>query len=122
MDLIIDKQFVLDTDLDDLRDLRFKEDSEGKRYRERIIERIEEIGVEEWFKARGLPTDPNSVWVNRYCKGETTLGDEIYNDGRWSGFENQAYYLWENYLPIEMWTDKDLHKEYKEKPSLANWC
>jgi len=122
-DLEIDKEFIM---RDDLRDFIFQEDSEGDRYRERIWELINEIGVENWFKAKGYPTDEKSVWKNRYGGSLTTLGDEIYNEGnerrKEDNLEKQGYLLWENYLPENMWNDKNLNaccrigtKEYDER-------
>jgi hypothetical protein len=113
-DEIIDKEFVL---REDLRDWLFKEDSEGTRYRERIIDVIEEIGVENWFKLKGYPTDEKSVWKNRYTKGLTTLGQEIHefdSEKRIGTFEEKCYYLWENWLPVDIWNDRELSKSYKE--------
>lgn len=115
----IDKEFVLKTDLTKLRDLIFVEDSEGNRYRERIIEEIEKIGVENWFKARGLPTDDNSVWKNRYTGDEITLKEDIHqfdNGHLECSINTRGYYLWENWLPIEMWDNKNM-----DKGNLKRW-
>jgi hypothetical protein len=71
-DEVIDENFILK---EDLRDWVFKEDSDGNRYRERIIDVIERIGVEKWFKLKGYPTDEKSVWKNRYGGGLRTLGE-----------------------------------------------
>ena len=73
-DQIINEDFVMN---DDLRDWTFKEDNKG-RYRERIIEVIEKIGVEKWFKLKKYPTNDDSVWKNRYTGTLITLGEEIY--------------------------------------------
>ena len=120
--MIINEEYVLKTDLTELRDILFKEDEEG-RYRERVMDAIRAIGTTKWFKARGLPTEEDSVWKNRYCGTETTLKKEI--EG-WGGnfkhsIEREGYFLWENYLPIDIWTDKDLHAEYKENPTLEKF-
>ena len=119
-DLVIDREFVLNTSLADLRDILFVEDNKGIRYRERIMDRIKEIGVEEWFKLKRMPTDGDSVWKNRYTGSETTLGQQI---NGWGGplprnIERQGFYIWESYLPIGIWIDKHLHAEYKENPTL----
>lgn len=118
-DLIIDKNFVLNTDLEKIQDTLFKEDSEGVRYRERIIEAIEQIGVEAWCKARGLPTNPDSIWKNRYTGDEITVKEYIekYNYDK----SKMEFYLWEHYNAKELWTDKELMNKYKEKKNLFSY-
>jgi len=112
---VMDKEFIL---RDDLRKWVFEEDKEG-RYRERIMKLIKEMGIENWFKKMGYPTNEDSVWKNRYIGSITTLGEECKGhqsngtEGKFD-FENQAYYLWENYLPENMWNDDELKEEYKE--------
>ncbi|MBE3092773.1 MAG: hypothetical protein IMZ51_03835 [Chloroflexi bacterium] len=59
---------------EDLRDWVFKEDKVG-RFRERIIDEIEKFGVEKWFKEKGFPVTPKSIWKNRYVGSEETLND-----------------------------------------------
>ena len=111
----IDKKFVLGTPLDILRDKVFEEDEEG-RYRERIIEQIKKIGVKKWFELRGLPIDEDSVWKNRYSADEIKLKEEINKN-----IEEQGYYLWENWLPKNIWTTKDCFSEYLPKNKLTGW-
>ena len=97
-DAVIDETFIL---RDDLRDWLFVEDSNGSRYRERIWDKIKEIGVENWFKKKGFPTTPESVWLNRYTKDTTTLKEECKSNIKGDeGLENQGYLLWENWLPV----------------------
>ena len=122
----INKEFVISTDLNELRDLLFKEDETGRRYRERIFDEIEKIGLVEWFKLRGLPINDESIWKNRYTGDTETLGDYMEKSRGWAIRYNQdkldkievpivEIYLWENWLPIEMWNDKELFEEYKNK-------
>jgi len=119
--LVIDKEFVLKTDLTRLRDILFEEDSNGDRYREKVMDAIWAMGAVKWFEARGLPTDDNSVWKNRYTGSETTAGSYLY-EHYWGGdfrkkanFDREGYFLWENWLPVGMWIDKWKHKEGLEK-------
>jgi len=125
-DIIIDKNLVLTMDLQALQEILLKEDSEGNRYRERIFDEIDKIGLVEWFKLRGLPTNEDSMWKNRYCGDTETLGEymkasrgwaERYNKDRLDKVEVPIVeiYLWENYLPIEIWNDKEMFEEYKNK-------
>jgi len=106
----ITKEYVLSVDLRKLRGILYNEDSEGHRCRERVIAVIDEIGVENWFKARGLPTSPDSVWKNRYTSGECKLKDinTGFNYGNGDGIVD--FYLWENWLPKEIWTDDEADK------------
>jgi len=104
--------FNFDIMQEDLRDWIFKEDLEGNRYRERIWDKIKEFGVEKWFKAKGYPTEKDSVWKNRYCGTLTTLGRQII-DIKWRTIEDEGYLLWENYLPESIWNDKELSLSYK---------
>jgi hypothetical protein len=97
-----------------LREWTDKEDSNEVRYRERIIKVIEEIGVENWFKLKGYPTDDKSIWKNRYTGDLTTLGEEIHeydNEFRTGTFEERCYYLWENWLPIDTFDTKHMNKD-----------
>ena len=106
---IINQEFIM---RDDLRDWVFKEDKNGSRYRERIFEAIQKLGVEKWYKAKGYPTSPDSVWKNRYTASLTKLSERVPNniiDQGWNGLT-----FWENWLPIETWNNKELFKEYKE--------
>ena len=96
---------------EDLREWVFKEDEEGTRYRERIVETIEKFGVEKWFKSMAFPTKENSVWKNRYTGSLTTLKEEIHHFDNEFSLEDRGYYLWENWLPEKIWKDTDLHKE-----------
>lgn len=117
-DEIIDFDFIM---RDDLRDFIFKEDSNEVRYRERIWDKIREFGVEKWFIAKGFPTDESSVWKNRYTEHLTTLKDEIHHfDNGFLTFnlETNGYLLWENWLPIEIWNNKDV---FVKKGTLARW-
>jgi hypothetical protein len=112
---IIQNIFDFDIMRDDLREWIFKEDEIG-RYRERIWAKIEEFGVEKWFKAKGYPTEKTSVWKNRYCGTLTTMEEE--NKGNCatnedSSLENKGYILWENYLPEALWNDKELSLSYR---------
>ena len=112
-DEIIDKTFVMK---DNLRDWIFKEDSKG-RYRERIIKLLEEIGVENWFKLKGYPTNSDSVWKNRCTGSLITLEEDIHrfdNENRKGNLQEKGYYLWENNLPIEIWNDKDMNESHKK--------
>jgi len=102
-DLVITKEFMLEKDLDYLYSIIFKEDSEGNRYRERMIKVVGDIGVENWFKAKGMLTNIGSIWKNRYTGSEEPL-------------KKIDFYLWEHYLPIEMWNDKDMGQKFKYKP------
>lgn len=111
----ITKEFVTETDLDILRDLLMQEDLNGSRYRERIMDSIHEVGIENWFKLKGLPVNPESKWKNRYTAYVTTLNDEVNRYTISQGIEKQGFYLWENYLPIELWNDNDLFEKYKTK-------
>jgi hypothetical protein len=109
----IDIDFIL---RDDLREWIFKEDENGKRYRERIWDKITEFGVENWFKAKGYPTNLDSVWKNRYCGGTETAQEEMMGGcykAEEVSIEKRGYILWENYLPIDMWNDKELREDYK---------
>ena len=108
---IIDDAFIL---REDLREFLFKEDSEGNRYRERIWEQIEKFGVANWFKAKGYPTDENSIWLNRYTKSASTLGEQITKHLYYTLEKTGGYLLWENWLPKEKWNDSELHLDYKE--------
>jgi hypothetical protein len=113
--IIIDEatiEFDFDIMRDDLRDFIFKED-EISRYRERIIDKIRQFGIEKWFKAKGYPTNPESVWKNRYTGEATTLNEQCSKYEHFKGIEEQGYYLWENYLPEAIWNDKDLMLSYK---------
>ena len=121
-DLKIDKDFVLNTDLAVLRELLLKEDSEGRRYRERIFDEIDKIGNNNWFKSRGLPINDDSIWKNRYTGTEETLEGyqgshlRVIKEGLDVEKEEERkieIYLWENYLPKEIWTDKDMFEDYK---------
>jgi len=106
--LTIDEDFIM---RDDLKEFIFVEDSKGERYRERIMEKIMEMGVVNWFKAKNLPTDENSVWVNRYtgCKRELkellgmTDGPKYYGDSRSATktLESEGYFIWENWKPLK---------------------
>ena len=71
-EITISKEFVTETDLDILRDLLMQEDLNG-RYGERIMDSIHQVGVENWFKLKGLPINPDSKWKNRYTAYVTTL-------------------------------------------------
>ena len=102
-DLIITKEFVLEKDLKYLKEILFKEDSNGNRYREKIIKAVEELGIENWYKVKGLPTDIGSIWKNRYTGTEESL-------------KKIDFYLWENYLPKNMWNDKEMFEKYKYNP------
>ncbi len=128
-EITINKDFII---REDLRDWIFKEDKKG-RFRERIIEEIRKFGVMNWFKAKGYPINKKSIWKNRYTGGEEPLEnelcdysmiyDELTNDIEEETpefkkiFEDKGYYLWENWLPIEIWNYKDLFEEYKEGTS-----
>lgn len=101
--ILIDEKFVLETDLKELRNMLFKEDEEGNRYRERVIEAIEKIGVEKWFELRGLPTHPKSAWKNRYT------GDLIFLET-----EGINFYTWENYNCLEFWDDELMFNKSKK--------
>ena len=83
----------------------WKEDEVG-RFRERVIKGIEEFGVKNWFEKMGYPTADDSVWINRNTKHKTTLGEQVNKYGNFKGFEEQGYYLWENWLPEKLWNDK----------------
>jgi len=116
--------FDMDIMRDDLRNFVFCEDSEGNRYRERIIDKIKEVGVVKWFEAKGFPTNDESVWFNRYTGTETTLKDQVGHDNprHDNTLEEQGYYLWENYCPKELFdkcplTETDEIKEMKAKRS-----
>ncbi len=97
---IINEDFIL---RDNLREWIFIEDDKGNRYRERIWDMIEKIGVENWFKLKKYPLNPESIWKNRYTGSITTLKEE-----------SDLFLLWENYLPIKIWKERDLFKEYKK--------
>jgi hypothetical protein len=110
--IIIDDKFIM---RDDLRDWVFEEDEDG-RFRERIIDEIERIGVLNWFKIKGYPINPESIWKNRYTGSLGTLGEEIHeydNEFKTGNLQERGYYLWENNLPIEIWNDKDLMEQYR---------
>jgi hypothetical protein len=96
------------------KDWIFKEDENGDRYRERIMDVImKEIGVEGWFRLKGYPINPESVWKNRYTGSLITLNEDIHrfdNEFRTSNLESKGYFLWENNLPIEIWNE-DLNKK-----------
>jgi hypothetical protein len=110
-DELINQEFIM---RDDLRDWNFKEDKNGCRYRERIFDEIKKFGVINWFKAKGYPISIDSIWKNRYTgcieklpvisiKGKENLEES------WNGLT-----LWENWLPIEIWNEKELSASYKE--------
>ena len=106
---------IVDTNLimrEDLRDIIFKEGKEDEvgRYRERIWDMIQKFGVENWFKAKGYPTNPDSIWKNRYVGSEIRMDIEVSN-GR--TLQEQGYLLWENYMPKELWT-AELSNELSE--------
>ena len=101
--IVIDENLVLTYPLRLLRTLIYKEDRNEDRYRERIIKAIEKFGVKNWFKARGLPTEEDSKWINRYTKCEMMLSEELTAYARERTFEESCYYLWENWLPVNMW-------------------
>jgi len=116
-DLKIDDDFIFKKDL---RKWLFKEDENGIRYRERIQDKIEEFGVKKWFIKMGYPTEMDSIWKNRYTGDKTTLKEDImqYAYARESNkrsedsmFEDRAFYLWENWLPIGLWVNDDLKNE-----------
>jgi len=118
--------FDMDIMRDDLRNYIFCEDSDRKRYRERIWDKIKEFGVVKWFEAKGFPTNAESVWCNRYTGTETTLGEQVEGCNNAVRNENtleeQGYYLWENYCPKELFdkcplTETDEIKEMKAKRS-----
>jgi len=108
-DVVIDNDFIM---RDDLHEWIFIEDSEGNRYRERIMDKIKEFGIENWFKAKGYPLNEDSVWKNRHTASLTTLKDDIHqfdNEFRTGTFEEQAYYLWEHWLPLDIWNEKEMN-------------
>jgi hypothetical protein len=121
--LNINKEFILNTDLKELRETIFLEDENGDRYRERIIDEIEKFGVENWFKARGLPIEDESVWKNRYTGDTITLKEEIsrydYKSekvNRIGSIQTQGYYLWENWCPEDNFDNSQM-----DKSSLKRW-
>lgn len=118
--IIWSKWLVSQMDSEKIREHLFVEDDNENRYREVIFCQIEAIGVENWFKARGFPINPDSVWKNRYTGDTTTLIEEVNQNGverglDFVGIESQGLYLWENWLPIEQWTDRDMSDDYKKK-------
>jgi len=110
--------FDMDIMRDDLRNFVFCEDNDGNRYRERIMDKIKEFGVVNWFKAKGFPTDESSLWYNRYTGAETTLADQVggLNPRNDNTLEEQGYYLWENWCPKDIFDKCELTetKEIKE--------
>jgi hypothetical protein len=96
--VLIDLTYVLTKPLPEIRRILFKEYGEYHRYRELIFDLIEEYGLAKWFEARGLK--PNGVWKNRYT-GEEFDFDEL----------DFKIYTWENYLPVELWTDEEVFKD-----------
>lgn len=111
-DCLIDSNFIM---RDDLRDWNFREDDNGMRYRERIFEQIQKFGVINWFKAKGYPTNPESLWKNRYTGSIEELQEGVKQgliEQGWNGLT-----LWENWLPVELWNDKELMDEYKKGTS-----
>lgn len=108
-DVVIDNDFIM---REDLHEWLFIEDSEGKRYRERIMDKIKEFGIENWFKAKGYPLNEDSIWKNRHTASLTTLKEDIHhfdNEFRTGTFETQGYFLWENWLPLEIWNEKEMN-------------
>ena len=112
--------FDMDIMRDDLRNYVFYENELGHRYREKIMDKIKEFGVVNWFKAKGFPTNEESVWCNRYTGTETTLGEQVRgytnhlrNDDT---LEEQGYYLWENWCPKDIFDKCELTetREIKE--------
>lgn len=103
--LVVDSNFIM---REDLRDIIFKEDETG-RFRERVWDEIKKFGVENWFKAKGFPTNPDSIWKNRYAGTEIRLDQEVSNV-KWRTLEEQGYLLWENYMPKEIWGAEDSHE------------
>jgi len=112
------REFDLDIMKEDLRDYVFLCDNDGNRYRERIMDKIKEFGVVNWFKAKGFPTDESSLWYNRYTGAETTLADQVggLNPRNDNTLEEQGYYLWENWCPKDIFDKCELTetKEIKE--------
>jgi hypothetical protein len=96
LNVVIDKDFIM---REDLRDYIFQEDEKG-RYRERIQDEIKKFGYYNWFREKGYVISPESIWKNRYSGHEIKLEQEI---PVLTDFEIRAYYLWENWLPKEMW-------------------
>ncbi len=85
---------------EDLQKFIWKEDEVG-RYRERVIEGIKKYGVKNWFEKMGLPTNDDSIWINRHNGlTKSTLGIEVNKWGISKGLEEQGYYLWENWKPL----------------------
>lgn len=118
--LALNNGFDFDIMREDLRDWIFVgEDTEEGRYREKIIDKIKEFGVKKWFEARGYPTNPESIWKNRYCGTTETLKEDLtkFNKQIDVSFdeliEQKGYYTWENSLPENMWNDKEMFEEYK---------
>lgn len=97
--LIIDFDFIM---REDLHSVLFLEDENGRRYRERIIEAIEQFGPEKWFIAKGFPISDDSVWKNRYTGTESSFLE--------AKGKSDIYYLWENWLPKDIWTAEDSFK------------
>lgn len=116
-DLTITDDFIF---REDLNDWLFKEDDFG-RYRERIIDRVEKFGVMNWFKKIGYPVSPESIYKNKYVGEESTLKEQVYHMCMQSQltqsfeiiFEDRGFYIWESWLPLEKWNDKELHEEYR---------
>ena len=125
MDIEITKEWVLNTDLDEIWNLRFKENSKEQRYRELIFNEIDKIGVVEWFKARELPIESDSIYKNRYTGTIRTLAEYMgehrsrsLKEGLMAIEQEREVveiYLWENWLPVEIWNDKEMFEEYKHK-------
>ena len=106
------KNFIM---AEDLRDLIQNDRLGTGDYRKKAKEIIEKIGVEKWFKLKGYPTEPDSIWKNRYTGILTTLGEEVDKYAVEKGLQQQGFYLWENYLPEDSWNDKYLFDAYRKQ-------
>lgn len=85
-------------------------------HRGEVINEIERRGL-QILKDLGWNCDKTAIYRNRYTGSKSTLGDELnhYNDRAfWTEFR-YLFSVLEHWLPIEIWTDKDLFDDYKNK-------